>query len=77
MSLQHCTGHIMMCSFMGRENQYIQLVKVLYCKWLTIRKQQPTFPHGVQGLNHSPQRREIGRLTDIQTTDLRGGKVVD
>ena len=29
---QHCIGHITMGSFMGRENQYMQLVKVLYCK---------------------------------------------
>ena len=30
--IQHCTGHIMTGSWKGRENQYIQLVKVLYCK---------------------------------------------
>ena len=29
---QHCTGHITMGSWKGRGNQYIQLVKVLYCK---------------------------------------------
>ena len=29
---QHCTGHIMMGSFVGRGNQYIQLLKVRYCK---------------------------------------------
>ena len=28
----HCIGHITMGSFMGRGNQYIQLVKVLQCK---------------------------------------------
>ena len=28
---QHCTDYITMGSFMGRGNQYIQLVKVLYC----------------------------------------------
>ena len=48
---QHCTGHIMTGSFMGRGNQYIQLVKVLYCKLLTIGKQLQTFPHKVWGLN--------------------------
>ena len=48
---QHCTGHIMTGSFVGRGNQYIQLVKVLYCKLLTISKQLPTFPHKVLGLN--------------------------
>ena len=37
--------------------QYIQLVKVLYCKLPTIgKKQLPTFPHKVRGLNHRPQR---------------------
>ena len=40
----HCIGHITMGSFMGRGNQYIQLVKVLYCKLLTNGKQLPTFP---------------------------------
>ena len=28
----HCISHIMTGSFMGRGNQYIQLIKVLYCK---------------------------------------------
>ena len=32
---QHCIGHITTGSFIGRGNQYIQLVKVLYCKLLT------------------------------------------
>ena len=40
----HCIGHIMMGSFMGRPNQYIQLVKVLYCKPPTNSKQRPAFP---------------------------------
>ena len=39
---------------MGGENQYIQLVKVLYCKLPTIGKQLPTFPHKVQHLSHRP-----------------------
>ena len=30
--LCHCKGHIMTGSFVGRGNQYIQVVKVLYCK---------------------------------------------
>ena len=51
-SFQHCAGHITMGSFMGRGNQYIQLVKVLYCKLLPIGKQLPAFPHKVWGLNH-------------------------
>ena len=33
--------HVMMDSFVGRGNQYIQLVKILYCKLLTIGKQLP------------------------------------
>ena len=36
---QHCTDHIMAGSFVGRGNQYKQLVKVLYYKVLTIGKQ--------------------------------------
>ena len=41
---QHCAGHITMDSFMGRGNQYIQLVKVLYCKLPTNGKQLLAFP---------------------------------
>ena len=33
-----------MGSWNGRGNQYIQLVKVLYCKLPTNGKQLPTFP---------------------------------
>ena len=51
---QHCTGHITMGSVMGRGNQYIQLVMVLYCKLPTNGKQLPTFPHTVRGWNHQP-----------------------
>ena len=36
-------GHIMTGSFMGRGNQYIQLVKVLYCKPPTTGRQLPAF----------------------------------
>ena len=43
----HCVGHIATCSFMGRGNQYIQLVKVLYCKQPTNDKQLPAFPFEV------------------------------
>ena len=35
---QHCTGHMTMGSFMGKGNQYILLVRVLYCKLQTISK---------------------------------------
>ena len=41
---QHCTGHIKTGSSKGRGNQYIQLVKVLYCNLPTYGKQLPAFP---------------------------------
>ena len=41
---QHCTGHIMTGSWKGRGNQYIQFVRVLYCKLLTNGKKLPAFP---------------------------------
>ena len=52
-------------SFMGRGNQYIQLVKVLNCKLPTISKQLPTFQHKVQGLNlfNRPKRWETSVLS--------------
>ena len=40
---QHCTGHIMTGSWKGRGNQYIQFVRVLYCKLPTNSKQLPAF----------------------------------
>ena len=61
-SFQHSTGHITTGSFVGKGNQYIQLVKVLYCKLPTIGKQLPTFPHKVWGLNRRPQRWEVSVL---------------
>ena len=45
---QHCTGHITTGSWKGRGNQYIQLVKVLYCKLPTNSKQLPAFPLEVE-----------------------------
>ena len=51
-----------MGSFVGRGNQYIQFVKLLYCNLSTINTQLPTFPHKVRGLNHSPQRWEASVL---------------
>ena len=48
-----------MGSFMGREDHYIQLVKVLYCKLPTIGKQLPAFPlEVVPGTEPRPQRWE-------------------
>ena len=39
-----------MVSLMDRGYQYIQLVKVWYCKLPTIGKQLPGFPHKVLGI---------------------------
>ena len=41
---QHCTGHITTGSWKGGGNQYIQFVRVLYCKLPTNGKQLPAFP---------------------------------
>ena len=41
---QHCTGHVTTGSWKGRRNQYIQFVRVLYCKLPTNGKQLPAFP---------------------------------
>ena len=59
---QHCTGLITTGSFVGRGNQYIQLVKALSCNLPTIGKQLPTFPHKVWDLNHQPERWEASVL---------------
>ena len=59
---QHCIGHIRTGSFMGRGNQYLQLVKVLYCKLPTFGKQLPSFAHRIRGLNHQPQRWKVSVL---------------
>ena len=50
---QHCTGHIKTGSWEGRGNQYIQLIKLLYCKLQTNGKQLPAFPLDV-GLGTKP-----------------------
>ena len=56
---QHCTGHITTGSWKGRENQYIQFVRVLYCKLPTNGKQLPAFPlEAVLGNEPRPQRWE-------------------
>ena len=41
---QHCTRHITTDSWKGRGNQYIQLVKVLYCKLPTNSNKLLAFP---------------------------------
>ena len=49
-----------MDSFMNRGIQYIQLVKVLYCKLLTNSKQLPAFPLEVGlGTELQSQRWEV------------------
>ena len=57
---QHCTGHITTGSWKGRGNQYIQLVKALYCKLPTNGKQLPAFPlEAVPGTKPRSQRRDV------------------
>ena len=56
---QHCTGHITTSSWKGRGNQYIQFVRVVYCKLPTNGKQLPAFPlKAVTGIEPRPQRWE-------------------
>ena len=56
---QHSTGHITTGSWKGRGNQYIQFVRVVYCKLLTNGKQLPAFPlEAVPGTEPWPQRWE-------------------
>ena len=56
---QHCTGHITTGSWKDRGNQYIQFVRVLYCKLPTKGKQLPAFPlEAVPGIEPRPQRWE-------------------
>ena len=56
---QHCTGHITTGSWKGRGNQYMQFLRVLYCKLPTNGKQLPAFPlEAVLGIEPRPQRWE-------------------
>ena len=56
---QHCTGHITTGSWKGRRNQYIQFVRVLYCKLPTNGEQLPAFPlEAMMGIEPRPQRWE-------------------
>ena len=56
---QHCTGNITTGSWKGRGNQYIQFVRVLYCKLPTNRKQLPAFQlEAVPGTEPRPLRWE-------------------
>ena len=57
-----------MGSFVDRGNQYIQLVKVLYCKLPTDGKQLPAFPlEAVLGTEPRPQRWEAGESVPTLT----------
>ena len=61
---QHCTGHITTGSWKGGGNQYIQFVKVLYCKLPTNGKQLPAFPlEAVPGTEPRPQGWEASVTT--------------
>ena len=65
---QHCTGHITTGSLKGKGNQYIQLVKVLYCKLPTNGKHLPAFPlEAGPGTEPRPQRWEARMLPHSPT----------
>ena len=54
----------MMDSWKGRGNEYMQLVRVLYCKLLTNSKQLPAFPLEVDpGSKPQSQRWEVSVIT--------------
>ena len=55
-SFQYCTGHIMRGTWKGRGNQYIQFVRVLYCKLPTNGKQLPAAVD-LQTLNRTFRKR--------------------
>ena len=60
---QHYTGHITTGSWKGRGNQYIQFIRVLYCKLPTNDKQLPAFPlEALPGTEPRPQRWEVRML---------------
>ena len=59
---QHCTGQT--GSWKGKGNQYIQFVRVLYCKLQTNGKQLPAFPfEAMPGTEPQPQRWEASVTT--------------
>ena len=69
---QHCTGHITTGSWKGRGNQYIQFVRVLYCKLPTNSKQLPAFPlEAVPGFEPRPQRWEARVLPHCHRGPLK------
>ena len=54
-----------MGSFVARGNQYIQLVKVLYCKPLTISKHLTNFPTNSPGFELLTLEVEGGCFTTV------------
>ena len=82
---QHCTGHITTGSWKGRGNQYIQFVRVLYCKLLTNGKQLPAFPLGIRpGFELRSQRWDMtvlplfhrGPIIHISITGCAGNRTL-
>ena len=71
--LTHCIGHITTGSFIGRRNQYIRLVKVLYCKLPSSGKQLPAFPLEVR-LGFEFRSQEVGgeSVTTMPPCPLQG-----
>ena len=56
---QHCTGPITTGTWKGGGNQYIEFVRVLYCKLPTNGKQLPAFPlEAMTGIEPQTQRWE-------------------
>ena len=73
------TGHITMGSWKGRGNQYIQFVRVLYCKLPTNGKQLPAFPSCTIEYNRgSKQCIDDGRVFDMTTLNIttNGSKII-
>ena len=59
----HCIGDSTTGSWEGRGNQYIQLVKVLYCKLPANGKQLPAFPLEVEPGTELRSQRWQARVT--------------
>ena len=61
----HSIGHITTGSWKDRGNQYIQLVKVLYCKLPTNSKQLPAFPLEVRPGSKPQSQRSEARVLPL------------
>ena len=73
---QHCTGHITTGSWKGRGNQYIQSVRVLYCKLPTNGKQLPAFPLAMPRIKPQPQGWEARVLPLCHRVPLKIGQLI-